>query len=175
MKRQFVLLSTAALCACGAPQSTADSPSSASGTVAPDFTGRDVTGKAFRLGDHAGEVVLLDFWATFCEPCKAEFPHLRALYDRDRTAGLLVVGVAMDGPETVADVPAFVKRFDVDFTVLTDQDSRITSLYNPKKSMPLSVLIDRTGHVVAVREGYTPGDEKQIVADVDRTLAAKSP
>ena len=57
-------------------------------------------------------MVLLDFWSTFCEPCKAEFPHLRAMYDADRSKGSLVVGVAMDGPETVADVTSFVKRFD---------------------------------------------------------------
>lgn len=141
------------------------------GTLAPDFTARDVDGKTFRLSDHLGrEVVLLDFWSTFCEPCKAEFPHLRAIYDKDRAHGLLVVGVAMDGPETVADVPAFVKRFDVDFPVVLDDDSRIASLYNPKKSMPLSVLIDKAGHIAVVREGYNPGDEGQVAADVAAAL-----
>ena len=141
------------------------------GTLAPDFTARDVDGKTFRLSDHlAREVVLLDFWSTFCEPCKAEFPHLRAIYDKDRAHGLLVVGVAMDGPETVADVPAFVKRFDVDFPVVLDDDSRIASLYNPKKSMPLSVLIDKAGHIAVVREGYNPGDEGQVAADVAAAL-----
>jgi peroxiredoxin len=143
----------------------------AAGTIAPDFTGRDVAGKTFRLSDHLGkDVVLLDFWSTFCEPCKAEFPHLRAMYDQQRAKGLLVVGIAMDGPETVADVPAFVKRFDLDFPVVTDEDSRIASLYNPKKSMPLSVLIDKAGRIVTVREGYNPGDEKLVAADVDKAL-----
>jgi peroxiredoxin len=138
--------------------------------IAPDFTGRDVAGKTFRLSDHLGSVVLLDFWSTFCEPCKAEFPHLRAMYDAQRARGLIVVAVAMDGPETVADVPAFVKRFDIDFPVVTDEDSRIASLYNPKKSMPLSVLIDKAGHITAVREGYNPGDEKLVAADVHKAL-----
>jgi peroxiredoxin len=144
----------------------------ASGTVAPDFTARDVDGKTFRLSDHVGKkVVLLDFWSTFCEPCKAEFPHLRALYEADRDKGLLVIGVAMDGPETIADVPAFVKRFDLGFPVLTDDDSRIASLYDPKKSMPFSVLIGRDGRILAVREGYNPGEEKLVEADVDKALA----
>jgi thiol-disulfide isomerase/thioredoxin len=120
-------------------------------------------------------VVLLDFWSTYCEPCKAEFPHLHAMYEADRAKGLLVVGVAMDGPETVADVPSFVKRFELDFPVVTDEDSRIASLYNPKKSMPLSVLIDKAGHIVTVREGYNPGDEKLVSADVDKALAAGGP
>jgi peroxiredoxin len=152
------------------PQSPSASPageSSGAKTAAPDFTARDVEGATFRLSDHLGkEVVLLDFWSTFCEPCKAEFPHLQALYERERGKGLLVVGVAMDGPETVADVPAFVKRFEIRFPVVLDDDSRIASLYNPKKSMPLSVLIDRGGRIAVVREGYNPGDEGQVARDV---------
>jgi peroxiredoxin len=147
--------------------------SSALGTIAPDFTASEVDGKTFHLSDHLGKsVVLLDFWSTFCEPCKAEFPHLRALYDEDKSKGLLVVAVSMDGPETIADVHAFVKRFELDFPVVTDDDSRIASLYDPKKSMPLSVLISRSGHIVTVREGYNPGEEKLVAADVEKELAA---
>jgi peroxiredoxin len=176
--RVALVLGLSCLGACGSP-STSSAPGAAptgdgttsAGTLAPDFTGRDVVGKTFRLSDHLGkDVVLLDFWSTFCEPCKAEFPHLRAMFDGQRARGLLVVGIAMDGPETVADVPSFVRRFDLDFPVVTDEDSRIASLYNPKKSMPLSVLIDRAGRVVAVREGYTPGDEKLVAADVQKAL-----
>jgi len=149
---------------------SASTPSSL-GAVAPDFTANDVEGKTFRLSDHLGKgVVLLDFWATYCEPCKAEFPHLRAMYQAQKSKGLLVVGVAMDGPETSADLPAFVKRFGIDFPVVVDDDSRIASLYNPKKSMPLSVLIDRTGAIAVVREGYNPGDEKLVEADVQKAL-----
>jgi peroxiredoxin len=176
-----VVAAVAVVCAgCGSSAGSPGGPSApetagggtAAGTIAPDFTGRDVAGKTFRLSDHLGkDVVLLDFWSTFCEPCKAEFPHLRAMYDAQRAKGLLVVGIAMDGPETVADVPAFVKRFELDFPVVTDEDSRIASLYNPKKSMPLSVLIDKAGRIVTVREGYNPGDEKLVAADVDKALA----
>jgi peroxiredoxin len=164
----------ALLTACGSQGAAAPSASgdaTPAGTRAPDFTGRDTAGQTFRLSDHLGrEVVLLDFWATFCEPCKAEFPHLRAMYDAQKAKGLLVVGVAMDGPETSADLPAFVKRFGIDFPVVVDDDSRIASLYNPKKSMPLSVLIDRTGAIAVVREGYNPGDEKLVEADVEKAL-----
>jgi len=153
-----------------------DNGMSGAGSAAPDFEGRDVVGKTFRLSDHFHhEVVLLDFWSTYCEPCKAEFPHLRAMYDSQRAKGLLVVAIAMDGPETVADVPSFVKRFDIDFPVVTDEDSRIALLFNPKKSMPLSVLIDRTGRIVTVREGYTPGDEKLVAADVQKALDQPAP
>jgi peroxiredoxin len=152
-------------------QSSTRAPASPSATAAPDFTARDIEGKTFRLSDHLGrEVVLLDFWSTFCEPCKAEFPHLRAMYERQKSKGLLVVGVSMDGPESIADVPAFVRRYGIVFPVVLDDDSRIASLYDPKKSMPLSVLIGRDGHVLVVREGYNPGDETLVEADVALAL-----
>ena len=82
------------------------------------------------------------------------------MYDANKAKGFVVLGIAMDGPETVANVPAFAKRNQLNFPVLLDEDSRIASLYNPKKSAPLSVLIDKTGKIAAIREGYNPGDEE---------------
>jgi peroxiredoxin len=175
--RASLALSLLGLCgawmpACESEAARGPAQSASAGTIAPDFTASDVDGKTFRLSDHLGKsVVLLDFWSTFCEPCKAEFPHIKALYEDQKSKGFLVVAVAMDGPETVADVHAFVKRFELDFPVVTDADSRIASLYDPKKSMPLSVLISRSGRVVAVREGYNPGEEKLLAADVAKELA----
>jgi peroxiredoxin len=163
-------LALQALVACGEMGQGQGAAAPGSGT-APDFTARDVDGKTFRLSDHLGKgVILLDFWSTFCEPCKAEFPHLNAIYATKKDKGLLVLGVAMDGPESAAEVPAFVKRHEVGFPVVLDEDSRIASLYDPKKSMPFSVLIGRDGRIVAVREGYNPGDEKLVEADVSKAL-----
>ena len=161
-------------CAAETPGPAPDAPRQA--TAAADFTVRDVEGKTFRLGDHLGkEVILLDFWSTFCEPCKAEFPHLRAMYEANKARALLVVGVAMDGPESIAEVPSFVKRYRIEFPVVLDEDSRIASLYDPKKSMPLSVLIGRDQRTAAVREGYSPGDEKLLEADVTKALDEAAP
>lgn len=166
----------AAGCGCASNARAPASGASPTGAIAPDFTASDIEGKTFHLSDHLGkDVVLLDFWSTFCEPCKVEFPHLQALYDENKAKGLLVVGVAMDGPETIADVHAFVRRFQVGFPVVTDADSRIASLYDPTKSMPLTVLIERTGRIAVVREGYTPGEEKLMAADVAKALAAGQP
>jgi peroxiredoxin len=146
--------------------STAGAGNSA-GRGASDFTTRDVNGKTVRLSDHLGkETILIDFWATYCEPCRAEFPHLQKLYDAQKSKGFIVLAVSMDGPETIATVPQIAKSYDLSFPVLLDEDSSIASMYNPKKSAPLSVLIDKTGKIVRVREGYNPGDEKLVEEDV---------
>jgi peroxiredoxin len=141
------------------------------GALAADFATRDIEGRTVKLSDHLGkEVILLDFWATYCEPCLAEMPHLRTLYEKHKPQGFIVLAISMDGPETVADVPSFVKRNGMVFPVILDEDSRIVSLYNPKKSAPLSILIDKAGKIVRVHEGYNPGDEDQIEEAVAKVL-----
>lgn len=145
--------------------------STSAGASASDFTARDIDGKTIKLSSHIGKnVVLLDFCSTWCEPCVAEFPHLRRLYETNKDKGFVILAIAMDGPETVAQVPAFAKRNQLNFPMLTDEDSRIASLYNPKKSAPLSVLIDRSGKIVKIREGYNPGDEDLVAKDVAMAL-----
>ncbi len=162
----------------GAGASSAESASNAggavkTGTLATDFTTRDVDGRTVRLSDYLGkQAVLLDFWSTFCQPCMAEMPHLRRLYDENKAKGFIVIAVSMDGPETVAEVPSFAKRNGMTFPVVLDEDSRIASIYNPRKSAPLSVLIDRQGKVTTVREGYNPGDEDFVAKDVAAVLDA---
>jgi len=157
------------LTACGATGSPGKPPAA---TTATDFAARDVEGRTFRLSDHLGkEVVLLDFWATWCEPCMAEMPHLESLYEAHRAEGFTVIAIAMDGPETVADVPSFAKRHAMRFPVVLDEDSHAVSIYNPKHAAPLSVLINRKGAVVRVRESYNPGDEELVAEDVAQALA----
>jgi peroxiredoxin len=145
-----------------------------SGTRATDFAARDTKGRTVRLSDYLGkQVVLLDFWTTFCEPCLGEMPHLRRIYEENKERGLALLAVSMDGPETVAEVPSFAARNGLTFPVVLDEDSHVSSIYNPKKSAPLSVLIDRAGNVVRVREGYNPGDETLVAADVAAALSGK--
>jgi peroxiredoxin len=153
-------------CACTDVKSAGDV-----GSAAQDFNARDTNGNTFRLSDHIGkEVVLIDFWATWCVPCLAEMPHLERMYEQYKSRGFLVVAVSMDGPETIADVPAFAKRNQMNFTVLLDEDSSIAGVYNPRKSAPLSAIIDKQGRISAVREGYNAGDEAYVEKDVLKAL-----
>jgi peroxiredoxin len=111
-------------------------------------------------------VVLIDFWATWCVPCEAELPHLEALYEQNKDKGFVVLGVAMDGPETVAQVGPFARRYNLQFPVLLDEETKVVNVYNPKRTAPLSVLIDKKGVIARVRSGYSAGDEKLIAEDV---------
>ena len=140
----------------------------------PDFELSTVDGKSERLSQHLGkEVVLLDFWATFCEPCLAGMPHLDALYREHQKEGFVVLGIAIDGPESIAQVKTAVSKLGVSFPILLDQETRVVALYNPKTSAPYSVLIGRDGRILKKQEGYTTGDSGAVDRDVLAALAAK--
>jgi peroxiredoxin len=167
-------LFVSSLAACGTETATGAGAKTSSAS-ASDFTTRDIGGKTVRLSDHLGkEVIFIDFWATYCEPCRAEFPHIQKMYDAHKSNGFVVLAISMDGPETIATVPQIAGSYNVTFPVLLDEDSSIASMYNPKKSAPLSILIDKTGKIVRVREGYNPGDEKLVEDDVVKLLAGQT-
>ncbi|MGO8998956.1 MAG: peroxiredoxin family protein [Polyangiaceae bacterium] len=161
-------------CASGDATAVGGATSSPTGTRATDFAVRDTKGRTVRLSDYLGKkVVLLDFWATYCEPCLGEMPYLEKMYEENKDKGFVIIALSMDGPETVAEVPSFAARNGLTFPVTLDEDSHVASIYNPKSSAPLSVLIDKQGNVVRVREGYNPGDETLVLADVVSAVDGK--
>jgi peroxiredoxin len=169
-----------ALAACGGAQSSgAQSPKpeggaqdGTSGATATDFALDDVKGNRFQLSDHLGkEVILLDFWATWCDPCKAEMPHLVDIYKKNKDKGLLMVAISMDGPESLAQVRGDAQQLHIPFPVVLDAESRVVASYNPRRSAPYSVLIDRKGHVAKQHDGYTAGDEVHLAKEIDEELA----
>jgi thiol-disulfide isomerase/thioredoxin len=128
---------------------------------ATDFTLKDLSGRPWILSEClAHNVVLLDFWATWCGPCQKELPHLQRLQDAYGEKGLQVLTVNIDGPDGTADVSAVVDRYGFRFPVLLDADSRVVSIYNPSLILPHSVLVDRRGVIRHVHQGYSPGDER---------------
>lgn len=137
----------------------------------PDFELPRLDGGSERLSAHFGkDVVLVDFWATFCKPCLRAMPDLDALYRARKDRGFVVLGVSIDGPGSSADVQAAVSRLGVSFPILLDEESRAVALYNPRASAPFSVLIGRDGGVLAQREGYTTGAHDALERDVDAAL-----
>ncbi len=157
------------LCAgCGPSAGGAAAPSAA---LPPDFELPRLDGGTQRLSDHFGkDVVLIDFWATFCKPCLRSMPELDALYRAHKAQGFVVLGVSIDGPGSTAEVKAEVTRLGVSFPILLDQESRAISLYNPRASAPFSVLIGRDGSVLTKREGYTTGAHDAVTRDIEAAL-----
>ena len=138
---------------------------------APDFSLQSTEGKTVRLSDYLGKsVVLIDFWSTTCDPCMAEMPHLVDMYKAKKDKGLVVLAISLAGPESLADVNRVVHDKGMIFPVLLDQETTVVARYNPKREMPFSVLIDKSGAIVQKKPGYTPGDEKVLVAEVDKLL-----
>jgi peroxiredoxin len=163
--------------ACGGAQSStgpargAENPGETSRASPPDFELDTLDGGTVRLSEHLGkDVVLIDFWATFCEPCLTAMPHLEALYEKYKDQGFVVLGVAIDGPDTFAQVRTEVRKLGVTFPILLDQETRVVALYNPKTSAPYSVLIGRDGHVITTKEGYTTGSGAALEADIVAAL-----
>ncbi len=173
----FLLVAAVALTACGATTGSSSSSSSSSGrsgSGVPDFTLSDVNGAEYRMADHVGEgVILINFWATWCGPCRVEMPHLDRLQETYGEAGLEVLCVSMDGPDTVSQVRGHVSRYDYSFTVLLDEESEVTRLYNPRRAAPFNVIVDRTGTIVWSHEGYSPGDEVELEEQIRAALGAE--
>lgn len=134
---------------------------------ASDFALRDDRGREVRLSDYLKKkVVLITFWATWCAPCSNELPALQRLYDKYKAEPFVVLGISMDGPETIAGVVPMTRQLGLSFPILLDQETRVVGLYNPKRAAPFGVLIGLDGNVAKRRDGYSPGDEVDIEREV---------
>jgi peroxiredoxin len=140
-------------------------PTAASAGKATNFTVRDINGKYVRLSDFKKNIVLMNFWATWCKPCLVELKHLQKLYKKYKSRGFVVLAVSMDGPETQAKVKSFVKRYRLDYPVVVDRETRVVKLYNPKRAAPFTVFIKK-GKVVKTREGFQVSDLPAIEKEI---------
>jgi thiol-disulfide isomerase/thioredoxin len=125
---------------------------------APDFALRSLKGAPVRLSEHLGEVVIVNFWATWCGPCRQEMPLLDALYGKYKQAGLVLLSVNID--ENVEPAIEMAQTLKVSYPVLFDSRKEVSRAYDVG-AMPVTVLVDRAGVVRYVSEGYKPGYEKR--------------
>jgi peroxiredoxin len=123
---------------------------------APDFTLRSMAGPNLRLNEQRGRVVMVNFWATWCGPCRQEMPHLNKLYDKYRDSGFVLLGVNID--DNADKATDLATKLGLRFPVLLDTDKTVTRLYD-MGSMPATVLIDREGKVRHLHRGYREGYE----------------
>ena len=133
---------------------------------APAFDLQDLNGKSVKLSDFKGKVVILDFWATWCPPCRAEIPHFVELQNEYRDKGLVVVGVSLDqgGPGVVS---SFVKQQGINYPIVMGDDS-VTSKYGDIQAIPTTFVIDSNGNIVGKHEGFT--DKGVFVKEISPLL-----
>ena len=119
------------------------------GFLAPDFSLVNLKGNRESLKDHLGEVVLINFWATWCVPCRIEMPSLEKLYRRFRSQGFTILAVSID---KAGGVEEFIEERNLSFPILLDKDGQAEKLYH-SHTIPITYVISRSGHITAKVDG----------------------
>ncbi|MEW9796538.1 TlpA family protein disulfide reductase [Alteromonas sp. CYL-A6] len=135
-----------------------EAATSESGQPAADFTLKSRSGENLRLSEEAGNIVIVNFWASWCGPCREELPAFEALYQEYADLGVTILGVNVDDDASKADV--LLDDITVSFPVLYDTAGEVSALYDVS-AMPTTVVIDRNGNTRLVHQGYKSGDEKR--------------
>jgi peroxiredoxin len=172
-----VLASVSSLLGCGSTDASGKgsesggADSSLVGNPAPDFSLKAVAGGGgtVSLKSLRGKVVLVDFWGTFCEPCKKSFPKLQDLNTKFSASGLRIVGVSEDEADDKDKIPSFADTYGAKFTLGWDEDKTIAKAYKPP-TMPSTFIIDKKGVVRFAHVGYHDGEEADIEKEIKELL-----
>ena len=134
----------------------------------PEMTWTNFDGVVEKLKDHTGKVVILDFWATYCKPCLEAIPHLKKLqetYGRDDVA---IIGLHVGGAEDRDQVPEFVEKLDIDYTLATPEDFLSQYIFGADSAIPQTAIIGRDGKLVRKFVGF----DDNIKAELDKVVAS---
>ena len=123
---------------------------------APQFSLAARGGKTVNLAQYKGQVVMINFWATWCGPCRQEMPLLESIYKKYNKMGFTLLGVNVEPDPKAAD--GWLKATPVSFPILFDTKSEVSKMYEVA-GMPSTVIVDRKGNVRVIHRGYKPGDE----------------
>ncbi len=137
------------------------------GQPAPDFSLKSSTGENLRLSEYRGDVVMINFWATWCGPCRQEMPLLDELYSRYQRVGFNLLGVNIDDDSRRA--MRMIEELGVNFPVLFDARKEVSELYEVD-AMPVTVIVDREGTVRYIHHGYKPGYEDKYLDQIRSLL-----
>lgn len=133
------------------------------GQLAPDFVLKSMSGDNLRLSEYRGEVVLLNFWATWCGPCRQEMALLDEMYNRYKKVGFAMLGVNLD--KDIGDAADVALAHNISYPVLFDTKREVSRLYGVD-DMPVTVLIDRTGVVRYVHYAYKKSQQEAYIEEI---------
>ena len=134
---------------------------------APDFTLKSRSGENIKLSELRGEVVMINFWASWCAPCRQEMPLLEELYKKYSDLGFTLLAVNVEEDSYKAE--SLLRDIPVTFPVLYDNTNRVTKLYKVV-AMPSTVIIDRDGNLRYLHRGYLPGYENEYMKQVSELI-----
>ena len=134
-----------------------------SGGAAPQFTLSARSGPNVSLAQYHGQVVMINFWASWCGPCRQEMPLLESIYKKYHKLGFTLLGVNVEPDSKAAD--AWLKDTQVSFPILYDKESKVSKLYDVA-GMPSTVIIDRSGKLRVLHQGFKPGDENGYLDNI---------
>jgi len=133
---------------------------------APDFILYDVDSNKVKLSDYSGKVVILDFWATWCPPCRRGIPDLISIQSEYKD-NLVVIGISLDDETTQGDIPSFMKSFGINYPIVFGTMDVVTA-YGNIEAIPTSFIIDQSGNIVKSYMGLVP---KEIIeGEIDSLL-----
>ena len=137
-------------------------------TDAPDITLTAISGKTLRIADLKGQVVLLDFWASWCIPCRKSFPEVDALHRELHPKGLAVIAVNVD--EQQKNAYTFLEKYPHTMTIAFDPKGAVAAAFK-LEAMPSTMIVDRSGHIRFTHQGYTEKTIGQFRTEVLQLLA----
>ena len=135
---------------------------------APDFALKNLKGETVKLSDFKGKVVMINFWASWCTPCRQEMPLLEEMSNELSKAGFVLLGINLD--EEVADAKSFLATTPVTFPILLNPQTDVADLYK-NEAMPSSYFVDRKGNLAYLHQGYRKGEEADYRAVIKKLLA----
>jgi thiol-disulfide isomerase/thioredoxin len=138
---------------------------------APQFSLESRAGGQLSLADLKGQVVMINFWASWCGPCRQEFPALDQIYAKYKPMGFTLVGINVESEK--ADAEKFLGATPVSFPILFDPDNTVSGKYGVS-AMPTTVLVDRQGRVRWQHRAYKPGDEAKYIEQIRAALREKA-
>ena len=136
--------------------------------AAPDFTLKSLKGSNVKLSELRGDVVMINFWASWCGPCRQEMPILNDLYLKYRDMGFTLLGVNVE--ENSSKAANMIRELKVVFPVLFDTDNTVSKMYKVE-AMPSTIIVDRDGNMRYLHRGYLPGYEDEYQRQVRELMA----